>query len=99
MAELIKLAKMSGVTHEVDHVYSRPVELVRPLRPWSDQKFHHCWSNFFILKDLVGRIIVRSRFCSDGQTNPIPLLPIPPPPVTLSRAPGDYIDLLLIYHS
>ena len=61
---------MKGIT------LTRPAEAVRPLRPWSDQKFYHLPSKSYICKILVGPIIVWSRFFSNGQTN-LALLPLP----------------------
>ena len=51
-----------------------PVELVRPLWPWSDQKSCHLWSKPGNFSVQVGPIIVRLRFFSNGRTN-LDLLP------------------------
>ena len=50
-------------------------EPVRPLRPWSDQKYCYLWSKPCNFSVLVGPIIVRSRFFSNGRSN-LELLPL-----------------------
>ena len=49
-------------------------EPVRPLQPWSDQKFGYLWSKSCIQRVLVGPIIVKLRFFSKSRTN-LALLP------------------------
>ena len=58
---------------------SGPAEPVRPLRPWSDQKSCYLWSKPCDFSVLVGPIIVRLRFFSNGRTN----LELLPPPLCL----------------
>ena len=43
--------------------------MVRPLRPWSDQKFCHLWSEPCNFSVQVRPIIVRLKFFSNGRTN------------------------------
>ena len=61
-------------------LHSGLAEPVRPLRPWSDQKFCYLWSKSYTLKVLIGEIIVKSRFFTNGQTN----LALLPPPLALT---------------
>ena len=64
------------MTHTHTHILpiSGPAEPVRPLRPWSNQKFGYLWSKSCIQRVLVGPVIVRLRFFSKGRTN-LALLP------------------------
>ena len=48
---------------------SGPAELVQPLRPWSVQAYCYLWSKACIFRVLVGPIIVRLRFFSNGRSD------------------------------
>ena len=60
----------SKLTEETLHSNSGPAESVRLLRLWSDQKSCYPWSKAYISKALVGPIVVKSRFFSNGPIFP-----------------------------
>ena len=66
--------KEPETVNQLSKLYAGPAEPVRPLRPWSDQKSCHLWSEPCNFSVQDGPIIVRLRFFSNGRTN-LDLLP------------------------